>query len=164
MDGYSLRSTPSGRKLCVGSEEEEIQPSPATPASRRSHVHRRGILDLAGTVSCVGTRSPMAYVDYGCFCGLGGHGQPRDAVDWCCHRHDCCYARAEEAGCSPKMEHYPWECVGQQVLCGPTEDKCQELMCKCDQEIAHCFAQNEYNLKYLFYPQFLCEQDSPKCD
>nr|XP_051703805.1 group 10 secretory phospholipase A2 isoform X4 [Oryctolagus cuniculus] len=90
----------------------------ATPASRRSHVHRRGILDLAGTVSCVGTRSPMAYVDYGCFCGLGGHGQPRDAVDWCCHRHDCCYARAEEAGCSPKMEHYPWECVGQQVLCG----------------------------------------------
>lgn len=28
LDGYSLRSSLSGRKLCVGSEEEESQPSP----------------------------------------------------------------------------------------------------------------------------------------
>ncbi|KAK2097543.1 hypothetical protein P7K49_022994 [Saguinus oedipus] len=82
----------------------------------------------------------------------------------CCHHHDCCYARAEEAGCSPKTERYSWQCVNQTVVCGPVENKCQELLCKCDQEIANCLAQTEYNLKYLFYPQFLCEQDSPKCD
>ncbi|XP_050630082.1 group 10 secretory phospholipase A2 [Macaca thibetana thibetana] len=132
-------------------------------ASRTLHMQRRGILELAGTVGCVGSRTPIAYMKYGCFCGLGGHGQPRDAIDWCCHRHDCCYTRAEEAGCSPKTERYSWQCVNQSVLCGPAENKCQELLCKCDQEIANCLAQTEYNLKYLFYPQFLCERDSPKC-
>ncbi|XP_059886989.1 group 10 secretory phospholipase A2-like [Delphinus delphis] len=133
-------------------------------ASQRSHVHRRGLIELAGTVHCAGIRTAMAYMNYGCYCGLGGHGQPRDAIDWCCHSHDCCYKRAEVAGCSPKMERYSWQCVNQHILCGPVEDKCQELMCKCDQEIAYCLAKTEYNLKYLLYPRFLCGKDSPKCD
>nr|XP_054303185.1 mitochondrial intermediate peptidase-like isoform X2 [Pongo pygmaeus] len=38
-------------------------------------------------------------------------------VEKCCHRHDCCYTRAEEAGCSPKTERYSWQCVNQSVLC-----------------------------------------------
>ena len=50
------------------------------------------------------------------------------------------------------------------LLPGPVEDKCQELMCKCDLEIAYCLAKTEYNLKYLLYPRFLCGKDSPKCD
>nr|XP_054301956.1 group 10 secretory phospholipase A2-like [Pongo pygmaeus]XP_054303329.1 group 10 secretory phospholipase A2-like [Pongo pygmaeus]XP_054329824.1 group 10 secretory phospholipase A2-like [Pongo pygmaeus] len=96
-----------------------LRPGPRSgEASRTLHVYRRGILELAGTVGCVGPRTPIAYMKYGCFCGLGGHGQPRDAIDWCCHRHDCCYTRAEEAGCSPKTERYSWQCVNQSVLCG----------------------------------------------
>ncbi|KAM6166312.1 group 10 secretory phospholipase A2 [Erethizon dorsatum] len=133
-------------------------------ASRRSHVYRRGILELADTVTCVGPRPPIAYVKYGCFCGLGGHGKPRDSVDWCCHHHDCCYARAEEAGCSPKLDSYRWQCVDNQVQCGPAENKCQELMCECDKNIAYCLAKAEYNLKNFFYPRFLCEGDSPTCN
>uniref|UniRef100_A0A8C9JBR4 Phospholipase A2 n=1 Tax=Panthera tigris altaica TaxID=74533 RepID=A0A8C9JBR4_PANTA len=88
-------------------------------ASWRSHVHRRGLLELAGTMNCVGTRNPLSYIGYGCYCGLGGHGQPRDAIDWCCHRHDCCYTRAEQAGCSPKMERYSWQCVNQSIASHP---------------------------------------------
>ncbi|XP_006894586.1 PREDICTED: group 10 secretory phospholipase A2 [Elephantulus edwardii] len=131
---------------------------------RKSHVHRRGLLELAGTLQCAHTRGALAYISYGCHCGLGGHGQPRDSADRCCHIHDCCYGLAEEAGCRPKLHRYSWACVNGQVVCGPTEDKCQELICKCDQEAAHCLAQAEYNLKHLFYPSFLCERDSPKCD
>lgn len=49
-------------------------------------------------------------------------------------------------------------------LPGPAEDRCQELLCKCDQEIAYCLAQTKYSLRYLFYPRFLCGQDLLKCD
>ncbi|XP_020030633.2 group 10 secretory phospholipase A2 [Castor canadensis] len=142
-----------------------LGPGPeASQVPRRPHVYRRGILELAGTVGCVGSRSPIAYMNYGCFCGLGGSGQPRDDVDWCCRRHDCCYFRAEEAGCSPKTERYSWQCVNQTIQCGPAENECQKLMCQCDEEIAYCLAKAEYHIKYLFYPHFLCEADSPKCD
>uniref|UniRef100_A0A452QWG7 Phospholipase A2 n=1 Tax=Ursus americanus TaxID=9643 RepID=A0A452QWG7_URSAM len=113
---------------------------------------------------CVGTRTPLAYIRYGCYCGLGGHGQPRDAIDWCCHRHDCCYTHAEQAGCRPKIERYSWQCDNQNIVCGESPNKCEELLCKCDKEIAYCLAQTKYNLKYLFYPRFLCGKDSPKCD
>nr|XP_019565949.1 PREDICTED: group 10 secretory phospholipase A2-like isoform X1 [Rhinolophus sinicus] len=135
-------------------------------ASLKSHVvHRRGLIELAETIDCVGPRNPLAYVSYGCYCGLGGHGQPLDAIDRCCHHHDCCYQRAnEEAGCKTKVEPYSWKCVNQSIICGPAEDKCQELLCKCDQEIAYCLAKTEYNLKYLFYPRFLCGHDLLKCD
>ena len=40
------------------------------------------------------------------------------ATHRCCHRHDCCYTRAEQAGCSPKMERYSWQCVNQSIMCG----------------------------------------------
>ncbi|XP_005697575.1 PREDICTED: group 10 secretory phospholipase A2 isoform X1 [Capra hircus] len=163
-------------------------------APQRSHVHRRGLIGLAGTIDCVGPRPALVYVKYGCFCGLGGHGQPQDAIDWCCHAHDCCYTHAESSGCSPKLQPYSWNCVNQTVKCDfsgksfsfspllcwlweqagaserdlerkePTEDKCQELICKCDQEFAYCLARTEYNIKYLFYPNFLCGNYSPECD
>ncbi|XP_015985273.2 group 10 secretory phospholipase A2 [Rousettus aegyptiacus] len=137
----------------------------SSAVSLKSHVHRRGLIELAEAIDCVGPRSPLAYVSYGCYCGLGGHGQPLDAIDWCCHHHDCCYQHAnEEAGCRTKVEPYFWKCVNQHIICGPAEDRCQELLCKCDQEIAYCLAQTKYSLRYLFYPRFLCGQDSLKCD
>ncbi|KAM5198998.1 group 10 secretory phospholipase A2 isoform 3-T5 [Hipposideros larvatus] len=86
--------------------------------SLKSHVHRRGLIELAETIDCVGPRSPLAYVSYGCYCGLGGHGHPLDAIDWCCHHHDCCYQHAhEEAGCKTKVEPYSWKCVNQSIVC-----------------------------------------------
>nr|XP_045377215.1 group 10 secretory phospholipase A2-like [Camelus bactrianus] len=141
-------------------------------ASQRSHVHRRGLIELAGTVECAGTRSSMAYVNYVPAQEDGQESIPAfthllvclATIHRCCHHHDCCYNRAEDAGCSPKLERYSWQCVNHSIQCGPAEDKCQELMCKCDQEVASCLAQTEYNLKYLFYPSFLCGTDSPKCD
>ncbi|KAM5227731.1 group 10 secretory phospholipase A2 [Ctenodactylus gundi] len=133
-------------------------------ASRKSHVHRRGIIELSGTVNCVGDKNSIIYMHYGCYCGFGGRGKPRDDVDWCCQRHDCCYNRAELAGCSPKLHRYNWECVDNQIQCGPAENECQELMCECDKEIAYCLAKAEYHIKYLFYPHMLCSEESPPCE
>lgn len=36
----------------------------------------------------------------------------------CCHQHDCCYTKAEQAGCRPKTERYFWQCVNQSIVCG----------------------------------------------
>ncbi|KAG7260695.1 hypothetical protein CRUP_018993 [Coryphaenoides rupestris] len=46
---------------------------------------KRGLLELAGAIQCSTGRFPLAYIMYGCYCGLGGHGWPRDGTDW--HRH-----------------------------------------------------------------------------
>ena len=36
----------------------------------------------------------------------------------CCHRHDCCYDKAEKEGCSPKVQQYQWACEQNAVRCG----------------------------------------------
>uniref|UniRef100_A0A8B9DIG9 Phospholipase A2 n=1 Tax=Anser cygnoides TaxID=8845 RepID=A0A8B9DIG9_ANSCY len=85
----------------------------------KSHsLHTRGIIELAGAITCGTGRSPLAYIGYGCYCGLGGQGWPKDKTDWCCHRHDCCYDKAEREGCSPKVQRYQWECEEKAVQCG----------------------------------------------
>ncbi|KAH0632066.1 hypothetical protein JD844_020127 [Phrynosoma platyrhinos] len=46
------------------------------------HRSRRGVLQLAGAILCATGQTPLAYLRYGCYCGLGGSGWPRDKVDW----------------------------------------------------------------------------------
>lgn len=45
-------------------------------------LHTRGLIELAGAISCGTGRSALAYLGYGCYCGLGGQGWPKDKVDW----------------------------------------------------------------------------------
>uniref|UniRef100_A0A8C5JTZ5 Phospholipase A2 n=1 Tax=Junco hyemalis TaxID=40217 RepID=A0A8C5JTZ5_JUNHY len=124
---------------------------------------RRGILELAGAIRCSTGRSPFAYLRYGCYCGLGGKGWPMDRVDWCCFHHDCCYGRAEQAGCQPKTESYHWECKDNSAVCDSLEDKCQKMACECDREAAKCFSKAPYHRKYLLWPDFLCGEIQPLC-
>ncbi|XP_054126805.1 group 10 secretory phospholipase A2 [Melozone crissalis] len=124
---------------------------------------RRGILELAGAIRCSTGRSPFAFLRYGCYCGLGGKGWPMDRVDWCCFHHDCCYGRAEQAGCQPKTESYHWECKDNSAVCDSLEDKCQKMACECDREAAKCFSKAPYHRKYLLWPDFLCGEIQPLC-
>ena len=54
----------------------------ASVAARRSQRAKRGLLELAGAIKCSTGRSALAYMMYGCYCGLGGQGWPRDQADW----------------------------------------------------------------------------------
>uniref|UniRef100_A0A8C8R5N7 Phospholipase A2 n=1 Tax=Pelusios castaneus TaxID=367368 RepID=A0A8C8R5N7_9SAUR len=56
-------------------------PEPQSASGKMHSRNRRGILELAGTIKCSTGRTPLAYLDYGCYCGLGGQGWPRDKVD-----------------------------------------------------------------------------------
>lgn len=54
----------------------------ASAATRRSQRTKRGLLELAGAIKCSTGRSALAYMVYGCYCGLGGQGWPKDRADW----------------------------------------------------------------------------------
>ncbi|XP_035262678.1 phospholipase A2-like isoform X2 [Anguilla anguilla] len=89
----------------------------ASLAPERSHRSKRGLLELAGLIKCSTGRHALAYMMYGCYCGLGGQGWPRDKADWCCHKHDCCYEKAEDAGCHTKTDKYQWSCEEAETNC-----------------------------------------------
>ncbi|XP_021254479.1 group 10 secretory phospholipase A2-like [Numida meleagris] len=130
----------------------------------KSHsLHTRGIIELAGAISCGTGRSPLAYIGYGCYCGLGGRGWPKDKTDWCCHRHDCCYDKAEKEGCSPKAQRYQWVCERSAVRCDNLTDRCEKMVCLCDQEAAKCWGAAPYNRHFILWPDFLCGQTHPTC-
>uniref|UniRef100_A0A8C5RRT4 Phospholipase A2 group IIA n=1 Tax=Laticauda laticaudata TaxID=8630 RepID=A0A8C5RRT4_LATLA len=94
------------------------------------------------------------YSSYGCYCGLGGRGRPKDATDRCCQRHDCCYGQLQKWGCCPQITCY-----------SSGANWCQEEACSCDRALALCLKQNAgwYQKKYTFYPNFLCRGPSPSC-
>ncbi|KAL7377956.1 hypothetical protein ABVT39_006655 [Epinephelus coioides] len=135
----------------------------ASAATRRSLRTRRGLLELAGAIKCSTGRSPLSYVMYGCYCGLGGQGWPRDKTDWCCHRHDCCYGTAEQLGCYTKTDQYHWTCEDKKAECDDLEDECKKLLCKCDRDAAKCLRKAPFNRKYAVYPDFLCGYKEPMC-
>ncbi|XP_015227462.1 PREDICTED: group 10 secretory phospholipase A2-like [Cyprinodon variegatus] len=125
---------------------------------------KRGLLELAGAIRCSTGRSALNYMMYGCYCGLGGQGWPRDKADWCCHKHDCCYGDAENLGCFTKTSQYHWTCEDRKAECEDLEDKCEKFLCKCDREAAKCLRKAPYIKKYALWPDFMCGNDHPTCN
>uniref|UniRef100_A0A8C8R5K1 Phospholipase A2 group X n=1 Tax=Pelusios castaneus TaxID=367368 RepID=A0A8C8R5K1_9SAUR len=120
-------------------------PEPQSASGKMHSRNRRGILELAGTIKCSTGRTPLAYLDYGCYCGLGGQGWPRDKVD-----------------CAGFIKSpLSWTCMEAQAY--SLEDKCQKIMCDCDRKAAKCLAKAPYNPRYIFWPDFVCGVNQPKC-
>ncbi|KAM5247829.1 phospholipase A2, membrane associated-like [Ctenodactylus gundi] len=106
-----------------------------------------------------------SYGAYGCHCGVGGKGTPKDATDRCCVSHDCCYYRLEKRGCRTKSLKYRFSVKRGKVTCAANQGSCQSQLCQCDKTAAYCFARNlnSYSLKYKFYPNILCRGKTPRC-
>nr|P11407.1 RecName: Full=Basic phospholipase A2 ammodytoxin C; Short=AtxC; Short=svPLA2; AltName: Full=Phosphatidylcholine 2-acylhydrolase; Flags: Precursor [Vipera ammodytes ammodytes]CAA33238.1 unnamed protein product [Vipera ammodytes]CAA54147.1 phospholipase A2 [Vipera ammodytes ammodytes] len=108
-------------------------------------------------------KNPLtSYSFYGCYCGVGGKGTPKDATDRCCFVHDCCYGNLPD--CSPKTDRYKYHRENGAIVCGKGTS-CENRICECDRAAAICFRKNlkTYNYIYRNYPDILCKEESEKC-
>ncbi|XP_057552841.1 phospholipase A2, membrane associated-like [Hippopotamus amphibius kiboko] len=111
-----------------------------------------------------GKEAVSSYGFYGCYCGLGGRGSPKDATDQCCAAHDCCYKQLEKRGCRPKTRSYKFIYRQGQIICGK-KTYCRRQLCQCDKTAADCFGRNQktYNKKLQYYNNLRCKGSAPRC-
>uniref|UniRef100_A0A8C5SRP4 Phospholipase A2-like central domain-containing protein n=1 Tax=Laticauda laticaudata TaxID=8630 RepID=A0A8C5SRP4_LATLA len=105
------------------------------------------------------------FTNYGCHCGPGTQGLPIDAIDRCCHSHDCCYNKAEMYGCNPKVLNYRFYAQRDKVKCVKSRDRCEKMVCECDQKAASCFQKHlfMYNPQFRNLPAANCRAQRPFC-
>ncbi|KFO19183.1 phospholipase A2, membrane associated [Fukomys damarensis] len=115
--------------------------------------------------SKTGKNALLSYGAYGCHCGKGGRGTPKDATDWCCARHDCCYKNLKKLSCGTKLLKYDYTIAGSSITCKANQSSCQKQLCECDKAAASCFAQNlkSYKKIYQTYPNLMCRGKTPSC-
>ncbi|KHJ80501.1 phospholipase A2 [Oesophagostomum dentatum] len=80
---------------------------------------KRSFANFDGMIRCVLGGTSIPYLNYGCFCGLGGSGTPVDDIDGCCKQHDDCYGAAMSLCTNIGMYfvHYEWDCKDGRITC-----------------------------------------------
>ncbi|XP_075462158.1 acidic phospholipase A2 Cc1-PLA2-like isoform X2 [Ascaphus truei] len=124
-------------------------------------------MEFASMIKKVTGRSPLpSYTFYGCYCGIGGHGNPLDDIDWCCHAHDCCYGQMDKKSCNPISKPYHFSFRNRVLSCDSSNSKCASEVCECDRAATLCFKKHDqkYASKYTFHPDSKCSQFLPDCN
>ncbi|GAB6020769.1 hypothetical protein CHUAL_003428 [Chamberlinius hualienensis] len=115
---------------------------------------------------------PFSFNNYGRYCGLGGTGNPLDAVDQCCLQHDQCYigiggneCNTVGGGLAPFVMKYQWKKLPNgTIICDESQssdkvDTCAIKICNCDRMLTECFLKNsrifnDQNKKTLMWRVF----------
>ncbi|XP_038603132.1 phospholipase A2 homolog sphenotoxin basic subunit B-like [Tachyglossus aculeatus] len=123
------------------------------------------VLQLRKMIRLTTGKNPITqYGFYGCHCGIGGKGQPKDATDWCCQIHDCCYAGLTSHRCWTTWDRYRYSHTFGVIRCGPGS-WCEKNLCECDKALALCLQRNlhTYQPKLRFYWSLSCKGRTMNC-
>ncbi|XP_048823670.1 basic phospholipase A2 Cdr-13-like [Lagopus muta] len=106
-----------------------------------------------------GKNAVLHYSFYGCYCGVGGHGQPKDATDRCCQLHDACYDGLQKYHCNAKQQHYQYSWRSGRLTCN-RDSWCAQLSCECDRSLGLCLQRSarSYNRRYVLYLKSQCRR------
>ncbi|XP_027697278.1 group IID secretory phospholipase A2 [Vombatus ursinus] len=123
------------------------------------------LIQLTQMIKQATGKNPVySYLNYGCHCRPGGKGQPKDATDWCCKIHDCCYKHLMQQRCHVLVDRYNYNFIDGDIECyGRTQ--CEKETCQCDKELALCLRRNleSYQRNYRFLWKTLCQEQNPEC-
>ncbi|XP_006883740.1 PREDICTED: group IID secretory phospholipase A2 [Elephantulus edwardii] len=125
-----------------------------------------GILNLNKMIQQMTGKTPLfSYWFYGCHCGPKGRGQPKDATDWCCKTHDCCYMALKSKNCRYTTDHYKYNMTHDDIHCSLDGTWCERHLCDCDKKLAMCLKHNldTYNKYLRFYWRPRCQGPTSKC-
>ncbi|XP_003471196.1 group IID secretory phospholipase A2 [Cavia porcellus] len=123
------------------------------------------ILNVNKMIKQVTGKIPFNYWAYGCHCGFGGRGEPKDATDRCCLEHDCCYSLLKTQRCKPQTNHYKYNFSLGDIQCSDKGSWCEKQLCACDKAMAFCLKSslNTYQKKLRFYLRPKCKGTTPPC-
>ncbi|XP_030363732.1 basic phospholipase A2 Cdr-13-like [Strigops habroptila] len=104
-----------------------------------------------------GKNALLHYSFYGCYCGFGGRGQPKDATDRCCQLHDACYNSLLRHHCNASVQSYRYDWSSSSPSCRKGS-WCSQLSCECDRSLALCLKRSigSYRRRLQFYPKHWC--------
>ncbi|CAC5393637.1 PLA2G [Mytilus coruscus] len=113
----------------------------------KHNIKKRNVFQLAHEIlHYLGLGEVYDLMDYGCYCGKGGYGEPMDNLDSCCKAHDHCYGELKQKHYYSNMYDYKFK--RQTIECADALETDDRKLCECDKIFVECVLRSEYRSEH----------------